>query len=93
MLVFGVPRFFFPLHNSRKSDVRGENQAQFSLTKKEESQFSRFFFSKSLRSINSVAVSLFSKDKERVMTEQESAKSLRNELFQLCSLAVKASYA
>ena len=49
---FWCTQIFFPQHNSRKSDVRGENQAQFSLTKKEESQFSRFFFSKSLRSIS-----------------------------------------
>ena len=40
MLVFGVPRFFFPEHKCRKGDVRGENLAQVSLTEKEESQFS-----------------------------------------------------
>ena len=40
MLVFGVPRFFFPEHKCRKRDVRGENLAQVSLTQKEESQFS-----------------------------------------------------
>ena len=52
MLVFGVPRFFFPERNSRKGDVRGENQAPFSLTKSEKRQTSRFFFSKTLRSIS-----------------------------------------
>ena len=43
MLVFGVPRIFFPECNSRNTDKLGVFQAKFSHTKKEKKSIFKIF--------------------------------------------------